>query len=105
MNQPLIDQLKLAIQVESEEVPLSEVECRYRSPGFVWFLNAPLPELWNHKEYEYRRKPKPLECWVLFYSDRSARAFDSIEEATKAFEKEKNSYIAPTGISRMREVE
>ena len=113
MNDSLIKQLELAIQVEKGEVPLIEVE---RRPivdltngvrhGMKWnpIASDYDPRFWDHENYEYRRKPKPLEKWLMFYSDKSARSFDSLEDAKEAMEQGKNSHFTPVGITHMKEV-
>lgn len=113
MNTDLIKQLELALAVERGEVPLSEIQRRLRheyissNKEFMqWHAchDHHTPEIWKHNKYEYRRKPKPLEKWLMFYSDNSARSFESFEEAKAAMEQEKNSYLTPVGIIHMREV-
>ena len=69
MTPTLIDQLKLAIQVESGEV--DQMEVQYRTKGHDGWTSPTSPSargwVWRFEEYEYRRKPKPLECWVAQY--------------------------------------
>ena len=103
MNDSLIKQLELAIQVEKGEVDLGEVQFRTRQNG-EWKPTGMLPIHWQHSQCEYRRKPKPLECWFLIYIDQSAKLFTSMEGAERARDKEKNSYLPPTKIVHMKEV-
>jgi len=106
MTPTLIDQLKLAIQVESGEV--DQMEVQYRSKGHEEWMSpdSPSPKgwAWRFESYEYRRKPKPLELWFVFYDDRSAMSYESSDMARNAFDREKNSIIPPTKIVHMREV-
>ena len=113
MNNTLIDQLKLAIQVESGEVSLGEVQRRLNEDyiskdktAMTWnpIASDHTPKNWSLKEYEYRRKPKPLELWFVFYDDRSAMSYESSDMARNAFDREKNSIIQPIKIVHMREV-
>lgn len=76
MNTDLIKQLRLAIEVEEGKVPMGDIQRRLkheyisRDKTQMEWSHPPgwdTPESWNHKEYEYRRKPKPLECWVAEY--------------------------------------
>lgn len=104
MNDSLIKQLELAIAVERLEVPMEDLQCRPKHPGYDWGACSTTPQCWNHKDYEYRRKPKPLELWFVFYDDRSAMSYESSDMARNAFDREKNSIIPPTKIVHMREV-
>ena len=113
MNNTLIDQLKLAIQVESGEVPLSEVTRRLR-PEYIskdvtqydWqsLSDRHKPSTWNHEEYEYRRKPKPLECWVNTYTDGSSSSFERKCDAVDSADEDHNRCVIERVAVHMREV-
>lgn len=92
MTPTLIDQLKLAIQVESGEVPLSEVQRRLNEDyiskdrtAMTWnpIASDHTPKNWSLKEYEYRRKPKPLERWMNLDSGGVEEFFKSEEVAKR----------------------
>lgn len=110
MNDSLIKQLELAIQVEKGELEWTDTECRrknieqWEAPIVRCLKDGQIKPVWNFESFEYRRKPKPLECWFLIYIDQSAKLFTSMEGAQKARDKEKNSYLPPTKIVHMKEV-
>ena len=87
MTPTLIDQLKLAIQVESGELEWTDTECR-RKNGEQWeapivrsLKDGQIKPVWNFELFEYRRKPKPLELWVNIREDGLMRCFDCVQGA------------------------
>lgn len=102
MNTDLIKQLELAIAVERGEVPLSEVQWKHRDiKDGKWRVITLRPEEWNYRDYEYRRKPKPLECWVAEYGPGHYKLFwhkehEGLSRPTDCKE--------PTRMIKMREV-
>ena len=105
MNDPLIKQLELAIQVEKGEVSWGEIQYRPLSepPEFGWICVAPCGKpSWNFTNAEYRRKPKPLECWVNTMSGGSVerRAFDSFEDAC-AWALKHNQHVHEAGVGHL----
>lgn len=87
MTPTLIDQLNLAIQVESGEVPLSEVQQRCRHaleyPFGDWEAKAGGHWSFGTGYLEYRRKPKPLERWMNLDSGGVEEFFKSEEVAKR----------------------
>lgn len=68
MNTSLITQLELALAVERGKVPREEIQHRRCFEGTMtmeWYMSG-IPT-WNFQSFEYRRKPKLLECWVAEY--------------------------------------
>ena len=66
MNDSLIKQLELAIAVERGDLPLSEVQLKLkRLNEFSDASPIATSASWNFEAFEYRRKPKPLECEVV----------------------------------------
>lgn len=63
MNDSLIKQLELALQVERGEVLKDEIQVS-RLGTDIWH-GVGKGHVWDYCLYEYRRKPKPLECEVV----------------------------------------
>ena len=69
MNDSLIKQLELAIAVIKGEIPHDEIECRHERNS-NWDKKVTPINSWEFHPYEYRRKPKPLECEVVVVGGR-----------------------------------
>ena len=90
MTPTLIDQLKLAIQVESGEVDWREIQIHNRLHSIkdrwesvILTSKDGCKPVWDFYTYEYRRKPKPLERWMNLDSGGVEEFFKSEEVAKR----------------------
>ena len=73
------EETKKAIEVMQAYVDGAEISCRVSALANKDSWETEEPE-WNFQEFDYRKKPEPIECWVTVRSGTRPSTVHATEE-------------------------